>query len=45
MIIEPGEGALACGYEGKGRLPDPAIIVAEIEKMLSPQDLAAKTYW
>ena len=24
-IIEPAEGALACGYEGKGRLPDPAI--------------------
>jgi phosphopantothenoylcysteine decarboxylase/phosphopantothenate--cysteine ligase len=40
VIIEPGEGALACGYEGKGRLPDPAIVVAEIEKMLSAQDLA-----
>src|SRR5271170_4301995 len=37
-IIEPGEGALACGYEGKGRLPDPAIVVAEVEKMLSVQD-------
>ncbi len=41
-IIEPGEGALACGYEGKGRLPDASIIVAEIEKMLSTQDLAAE---
>ena len=40
VIIDPGEGALACGYEGKGRLADPAIIVAEIEKMLSAQDLA-----
>ncbi len=39
VIIEPGEGALACGYEGKGRLPDPAIIVGEIEKMLSAEDL------
>jgi len=43
VIIEPGEGALACGYEGKGRLPEPAIIVAEIEKMLSAQDLAGET--
>ena len=42
VIIEPGEGALACGYEGKGRLPDPAIVVAEIEKMLSAQDLAGE---
>jgi phosphopantothenoylcysteine decarboxylase/phosphopantothenate--cysteine ligase len=42
VIIEPGEGALACGYEGKGRLPDPAIVVAEIEKMLSTQDLAGE---
>jgi len=41
-IIEPGEGALACGYEGKGRLADPAIIVAEIEKLLSVQDLAGE---
>src|SRR3984957_11060976 len=24
-VIEPAEGELACGYEGKGRLPDPAI--------------------
>ncbi|MFZ0678301.1 bifunctional phosphopantothenoylcysteine decarboxylase/phosphopantothenate--cysteine ligase CoaBC [Candidatus Binatus sp.] len=42
VIIEPGEGALACGYEGKGRLPDPAIVVAEIEKMLSAQDLGGE---
>ena len=42
VIIEPGEGALACGYEGKGRLPDPAIVVAEIERMLSAQDLAGE---
>ena len=41
-IIEPAAGALACGYEGMGRLPDPAIIVAEIERMLSVQDLASE---
>jgi phosphopantothenoylcysteine decarboxylase / phosphopantothenate---cysteine ligase len=39
-IIEPGAGALACGYEGKGRLMEPAVIVEELERMLSPQDLA-----
>jgi phosphopantothenoylcysteine decarboxylase/phosphopantothenate--cysteine ligase len=41
-IIEPDEGELACGYEGKGRLPDPAAIVEELERMLSPRDLAAE---
>jgi phosphopantothenoylcysteine decarboxylase / phosphopantothenate---cysteine ligase len=41
-IIEPGEGALACGYEGKGRLVDPAAIAVEIERMLSKHDLAAE---
>jgi len=41
-IIEPDEGELACGYEGKGRLPDPASIVEELERMLSPHDLAAE---
>jgi phosphopantothenoylcysteine decarboxylase/phosphopantothenate--cysteine ligase len=39
-IIEPAAGALACGYEGKGRLPDPASIVEELTRMLSPHDLA-----
>lgn len=41
-IIEPDEGALACGYEGKGRLPDPVAIVAELERMLSAHDLAGE---
>ena len=39
-IIEPGAGALACGYQGKGRLIDPPVIVDELERMLSPHDLA-----
>lgn len=42
VIIEPGEGALACGYEGKGRLADIADIVAEIERMVSARDLAGE---
>jgi|SRR5208282_3797524 len=41
-IIEPGEGDLACGYEGKGRLAEPATIVDELERMLSAQDLAGE---
>jgi len=41
-IIDPAAGALACGYEGMGRLPDPATIVSEIERMLSAQDLASE---
>ena len=41
-IIEPEEGALACGYEGKGRLCDPMVIAEELERMLSAQNLAAE---
>jgi phosphopantothenoylcysteine decarboxylase/phosphopantothenate--cysteine ligase len=41
-IIEPGEGALACGYEGKGRLAETGDIVAEIERMVSPRDLTGE---
>lgn len=31
-FIEPGDGYLACGYVGKGRLEEPATIVEVIEK-------------
>lgn len=31
-LLEPAEGSLACGYEGKGRLPEPEEIIREIEK-------------
>ncbi|MGH7906565.1 MAG: bifunctional phosphopantothenoylcysteine decarboxylase/phosphopantothenate--cysteine ligase CoaBC [Candidatus Binataceae bacterium] len=41
-IIEPDEGELACGYEGKGRLPDAAAVIEEVERMLSPPDLGAE---
>ncbi len=33
-FIEPACGTLACGYEGKGRLPDPPVILEKIEKIL-----------
>ncbi len=38
-IIEPAEGFLACGYEGKGRLPDPEKILEEIRRLLKKKDL------
>jgi phosphopantothenoylcysteine decarboxylase/phosphopantothenate--cysteine ligase len=41
-IMEPEEGYLACGYEGKGRLPEPEKIVEEIERLLKPKDLAGE---
>ncbi len=33
-FIEPGEGYLACGYVGKGRLEEPEMIVSNIEGFL-----------
>jgi phosphopantothenoylcysteine decarboxylase/phosphopantothenate--cysteine ligase len=41
-VIDPDSGSLACGYEGKGRLPDPSAIVEELTRMLSPRDLAGE---
>ena len=38
-IIEPASGALACGYEGLGRLPEAGVIVAEVQRAVGPGDL------
>ncbi|MBI4529425.1 MAG: bifunctional phosphopantothenoylcysteine decarboxylase/phosphopantothenate--cysteine ligase CoaBC [Deltaproteobacteria bacterium] len=38
-FMEPAEGYLACGYEGKGRLPDPAEVLEEIKSLLKKKDL------
>ncbi|MBA4394209.1 MAG: bifunctional phosphopantothenoylcysteine decarboxylase/phosphopantothenate--cysteine ligase CoaBC [Desulfobacca sp.] len=38
-ILEPSSGILACGQEGKGRLPDTEVIFEEILGHLSPPDL------
>jgi phosphopantothenoylcysteine decarboxylase / phosphopantothenate---cysteine ligase len=38
-LMEPAEGFLACGYEGKGRLPDPEKIIETIESLLKKKDL------
>lgn len=34
-IMEPASGSMACGEYGKGRLPEPEEIVAEIERRLA----------
>lgn len=41
-IVEPEEGELACGWEGKGRLAEPEDILETIKAALSPQDLAGE---
>src|SRR5207245_2886050 len=38
-IVGPASGALACGYEGTGRLAEPADIVEEVCCALTVQDL------
>lgn len=41
-IMAPDEGAMACGEYGPGRLPEPAAIVAEVERQLrSPSSLTS----
>jgi phosphopantothenoylcysteine decarboxylase/phosphopantothenate--cysteine ligase len=41
-IITPDSGYLACGYQGRGRLPEPERLVEEIKKELSKKDLHNK---
>ena len=41
-IMEPADGYLACGYEGKGRLPDAEKILEEIERLLIKKDLSGE---
>ncbi len=41
VVVEPDEGRLAGGDNGKGRLASPEVIVAAIERTLGPGDLAA----
>lgn len=36
LVLEPDEGAMACGEYGPGRLPEPAVIAAAIERALAP---------
>lgn len=41
-VVEPADGYLACGYEGKGRLPDPETILDEVCRLLRPKDLVGE---
>jgi phosphopantothenoylcysteine decarboxylase/phosphopantothenate--cysteine ligase len=41
-FMEPAEGYLACGYEGKGRLPEPEKIQEEVHRLLKKKDLAGE---
>lgn len=41
-VLEPGVGELACGEEGDGRLPDLSLIVYEIVRLVTSQDLKKK---
>lgn len=43
-VMEPGEGGLACGTEGPGRLPEPEDILEEARRLLSPQDLTGMRF-
>lgn len=42
QIITPAAGYLACGYTGKGRLPEPERLVEEVIKTLAKKDLEKK---
>ncbi|WP_054958377.1 bifunctional phosphopantothenoylcysteine decarboxylase/phosphopantothenate--cysteine ligase CoaBC [Paenibacillus dakarensis] len=37
-MIEPGEGLLACGYVGKGRMEEPETIVEVVERFFEQQE-------
>ncbi len=41
-VLAPSEGMLACGYVGKGRLPEPDVLVEYILKGLTEKDLNDK---
>jgi phosphopantothenoylcysteine decarboxylase/phosphopantothenate--cysteine ligase len=40
QFVQPGEGYLACGWIGKGRLAEPPDIVEAAERILTPPDSA-----
>ena len=43
-FMQPEAGYLACGYEGKGRLPEPGNIVEEIRRLLKKRDLTGEKF-
>jgi len=43
VFLEPATGSLACGWEGKGKLPAPEAIVSRAEGLLAEPDLQGET--
>lgn len=41
-LIEPAEGHLACNYDGKGKLPEPEVLVEHIIAACTKKDLVGK---
>lgn len=41
-VLDPGQGELACGTDGPGRLPEPAEIVEQAGILLSEHDLSGR---
>ena len=41
-VLMPAEGELACGVTGKGRMPEPDVIVMKLVEMLTPKTLKGK---
>ncbi len=41
-VFEPDKGELACGVDGRGRLPEPEYIKKQCDRYLSPDDLRGK---
>ena len=42
QFVEPGEGYLACGWVGKGRLAEPDDVVAAVQRRLGGTALAGR---
>ena len=42
QLVEPGEGYLACGWVGKGRLAEPDTVVAAVGRVLGGASLAGR---
>jgi len=42
IIVDPGEGELACGAVGAGRLPEPEYIFDRVANIFFPKDLKGK---
>jgi len=41
-FVGPDEGELACGWEGQGRMSDPAVLVEAVHALLAPKTLAGE---